>query len=276
MTSADAHHDDLASALLDGTLPPAAADAARRDPAVMARVAAMARARDLVRDVPPPSAEAREQGLAAALAAFDPDAGVVVGRERGEVADLADRRRARAQRTRWLGAAAVVLALVASVAGLAALAGDSQDDTESVALQDSGGATSADESGDDGAAQDAPAEESESSAESAAGAAPAPGVGHLGSFPDAEALAAAARAQAGGRVVPRSGQDADSSFEALSGCPPESLLDLLGERAAAVVLQGTADLDGTAVNVWVVGVPGGEQLVAIDGSCRIVVDQPLG
>jgi hypothetical protein len=276
MTSADAHPDDLASALLDGKLPPGAADAARRDPAVMARVAAMARARDRVRDVPPPSAEAREQGLAAALAAFDPDAGVAVGRERGEVADLAARRRARAQRTRWLGAAAVVLALVASVAGLAALAGDGQDDSESVALEDSGSGTAGDEAGDDGAAQDAPTEESESSAESAAGAVPAPDVGHLGSFPDAEALAAAARARARSRVVPGSGADADSSFGALSGCPPDSLLDRLGDRTAAVVLQGTAELDGTAVRVWVVAAPDGEQLVAIDGSCRIVVDQPLG
>ena len=158
----------------------------------MARVAAMSRARDLVRDVPPPSAEAREQGLAAALAAFDPDVGVGGWLRAGRGGRLAARRRARAQRTRWLGAAVVVLALVASVAGLAALAGDSRDDSESVALQDSGSGTSADESGDDGAAQDAPAEEGETSAESAAGAAPAPDVGDLGSFPDAEALAAAA------------------------------------------------------------------------------------
>ena len=61
--------------------------------------------------------------------------------------------------------------------------------------------------------------------------------------------------------MPRSGADADSAFQALSGCPPESLLDLLGDRASSVLLQGTADLDGTAVSVWVVALPDGEQLV---------------
>ena len=55
MTDADDRHDDLASALLDGALPESVAAAARRDPAVLARVAAMAEARDRLRDLPPPA-----------------------------------------------------------------------------------------------------------------------------------------------------------------------------------------------------------------------------
>jgi hypothetical protein len=65
--------DELASALLDGDLPPAEAESARRDPAVAARVAELAAARARLRDVPPPPAGTIDTAIAAALAAYDED-----------------------------------------------------------------------------------------------------------------------------------------------------------------------------------------------------------
>jgi len=74
--------DDLASALLDGLLTDDEAAAARRDPAVAARLAALAAVREEVGRPPArPDPVARERGLAAALAAFD-------------AGDVADERRA--------------------------------------------------------------------------------------------------------------------------------------------------------------------------------------
>lgn len=271
MTDADDRHDDLASALLDGALPESVAAAARRDPAVLARVAAMAEARDRLRDVPPADPGARDRAVAAALAAFEPGAG-----GSGRVADLGEsRRRRRSGPPRWLAAAAAVVVVVAGLAGLAVLAGDGQSADEDLSLsaeEDTAGEASEDagsEADDEGAAA-APTEPE--TAERAAG--------YLGSFASVAALTDHVAGLASGDFSPGedepAGQVLPESTLATAACPADSLPPVLRDGAAPVQLYGHADLDGTPVEVWVVSTAGGRQLVAVDQSCRTVVDEALG
>ena len=276
MTDADDRHDDLASALLDGTLPEAAAAAARRDPAVLARMAAMAEARDRLRDVPPPDPRARDRAVAAALAAFEPAAGGP-----GRVADLGESRRRRRGPPRWLGAAAAVVLVVAGLAGLAVLAGDGQGGDEDVSLsaeQDAGGAASGDDASDEagGDDRDDGAAAAPTTPEEAARAA-----GYLGSFASAAALADHVSDLASGDFSAGEAETAESvvpsqSTLATAACAAESLPPVLRDGDGTIELYGHADLDGAPVEVWVVSTAGGRRLVAVDPSCRTVVDEALG
>ena len=273
----DDDRTDLASALLDGTLPDEAAAAARRDPAVMARLAEMEQARDRLRDVPPPRIEGRDAALAAALAAFDTAADEPVS----PVSDLQARRHARGKRRqapRWLGAAAAVALVVAGVGVVAALSlrGSGSNDNQASVT----------------AADEAPSEaggDSSSSAESDQGlsAAPAPSVattiaptqlGDLGSFSSTADLVARVRQDAGsfGSAAGTAGAELDAPERASSfGCATGDLPDVLQDQSTTVVASGDARVDGAPVTVWVVDTPTGRRAVVLDAGCRTVVDRPL-
>jgi hypothetical protein len=279
MTEPDDRHDDLASALLDGALPESAAAAARRDPAVLARMAAMAEARDRLRDVPPPDPGARDRAVAAALAAFEPGTGVS-----GRVADLGEsRRRRRSGPPRWLGAAAAVAVVVAGLASLAVLAGDGQDTDDEASLsaeQDTAGDAS-DDAGSE-ASEDAGSDDGDEGAAAAPAEPEAAGraAGYLGSFASVAALTDHVAELASGDFSPGEDEATEQvlpeSTLATVACPAESLPPVLRDGTAPVQLYGRADLDGTPVEVWVVSTAGGRQLVAVDQSCRTVVDEALG
>jgi hypothetical protein len=219
--------DDLASALVDGLLDADEAAAARRDPAVVARVAALAAARDAVAAPPPaPDPAERERAIAAALSAFDAetsadDEGAIAadavreepaspmpGRfdhatplprqaSRPPAARRRGPRSARSERwARWLGAAAAVVLVVAGVS-LLARSNDS-DDGDSAATsaesssEDTGAGSEAEESGEAG--DDAARDEAEESAGGdSAGALEAGEVLDLGAADSPEALADRAR-----------------------------------------------------------------------------------
>jgi hypothetical protein len=274
MTDAHDRRDDLASGLLDGTLPDEAAAAARRDPAVVARVAELAAARDQLRQMPPPDPVARDRAVAAALAAFDP------AEERGRVADLAaarDRRAARA--SRWLGAAAAV-AVVAAVAGLAVMAGDGTDEDQATSSvsDDAGDQEASRESADESTGEGGAGEDS-------GAASPAPEatlsvVGYLGTFDDGAALVERIAADLrSGSSADLDAPDAPESLVPSSGVGcPEASLPPAAQRAGAW-LGGTATVAGTPVDVWLVPDPdagGGLRIVAVTPACDAVVDQPLG
>ena len=284
--------DDLASALLDGLLSDDEAAAARRDPAVAARVAELAAVRDAVRRPPRgPDPAARERGLAAALAAYDspdeadePGGGVSSmrgGRPAGPAAprpDAPGRPHGTAHR-RWLTAAAVALVLV----GVGLLARnwdtDNGDDTS----------TAASESSEEG-------DESSSIADAGGGTDQSvpPGDGSsgatvdLGDVDSPAALAERARVILAGGSSDESGGapggEAESGQGTAAAAPPVARSaacadDAQAERLAAggepVVLRGRASLDGQPVDVWVVGAGGDERVVAVDASCAVVVDQSL-
>jgi hypothetical protein len=271
--------DDLASALLDGLLPDDEAAAARRDPAVAARLAELAAVRAALRREPPPADPvARERGLTAALAAFDagrqdageggesrhadgPETAPVAPMTRSRTATRVDARR----RGRWLTAAAVVLAVV----GLGFLARDwgaNDDDdaaesaTESSATQGDAGAGTSAESGDAEAAEED------------AGAAAASLVPDLGEVDSPDALAAEARAAVAEKLPQRSGtEDASPQPTCPDGNQPP-----LAAPDGTVVLRARASLEGEPVDVWVLDTDGGSRVVAVDVTCTVVVDEPLG
>jgi hypothetical protein len=213
--------DDLASALLDGLLDADESEAARRDPAVVARVAALAAARDaLATPPPPPDAAGRERAISAALAAFDAETSVsdddaITAADAGPSApprpfDHATplarpapagaagrgRRTARTERwVRWLGAAAAVVLVVAGVSLLAR--GDGSDDGDTAATSEEvssgeGGAGSEAEGSSE--ADDAARDEAAESADQGADGQLAPGeVLDLGAAESPDALADRAR-----------------------------------------------------------------------------------
>jgi hypothetical protein len=157
--------DELASALLDGDAD-AVAHARADDPAVRARVAEFDRARQLLRDVEPPTAAAREGALSAAMTAFDGT---------GRVAAPPPPSRS-AVRTRWIlgAAAAVVVAAVAGVLVGGRLGGSDEDqlsidDAARVASTEVASATSA--ATESAAGADAATAEADAAAPSAAGGA---------------------------------------------------------------------------------------------------------
>ena len=277
MTDADDRRDDLASGLLDGTLPGEAAAAARRDPAVAARVAELAAARDRLRQVPPPDPAARDRAVVAALAAFDP------GADRDQVAHLASARQRRAAGApRWLGAAAAAVAVVAAVAGVAVMAGDAQDEdqaTSSESLSDEAGDQEASSEATDDSAADAAGEDG--GAGSAAPEATLAAGGDLGSFTDATALVDRVAAELRGGDF-SDDQDAPRTQESpvpspATGCAQASLPPAAQRDGARFV--GTAEVVGTLVDVWVVPDPDAgdmRRVVAVSATCEAVVDQPLG
>ena len=214
--------DDLASALLDGLLDADEAEAARRDPAVVARVAVLAAARDaLATPPPPPDAAGRERAISAALAAFDaetsatdddaiaadarpsapprpfdhatplarPAPGGAAGRGRGRRAALSE------HWARWLGVAAAVVLVVAGVSLLAR--GDGSDDGDTAATSEevsSGEGGAGSEAEGSGEADDAARDEAAESADQGTDGQLAPGeVLDLGAAESPDALADRAR-----------------------------------------------------------------------------------
>jgi hypothetical protein len=291
--------DDLASALLDGLLSDDEAAVARRDPAVVARLAELAAVREAVRRPPAgPEPVARERGLAAALAAFE--AGDDPAEQRaagagGRTAAAGGRRpaeRPTAARTgtpwrprgtagrRWLTAAAVVLAVV----GLGVLA--SNWDTGSDNADTAGGEATARESDDAGGGSgSATEEEPEGAAEQGGAPTVAPrGTVDLGDVDSSEALAERARsALAAGSPSPldeaSGGQGAADQGAGggtlLSQCADAADAARLPAAGETIVLQGRATLDSDTVDVWVLAADGKERVVAVDATCAVVVDRPL-
>jgi hypothetical protein len=288
--------DELASALLDGLLSDDEATAARRDSAVMARLAELAAVREAVRRPPArPDTDARERGLAAALAAFD--AGDEAGEQRGTSASAgatvrpfghrrpaarpgsAHRRTRRRPRgtagRRWLTAAAIVLAVV----GLGVLASNWDTGADS-------GDTAASSSDDAEASDNATEEEAQGgTVEERAAPSVAPGgIVDLGDVDSPEALAErarSARADGSSSLLGQASGGEDAADEGGGGVP---LTGQCADGAAArrlpaagetIVMEARATLDGDTVDVWVLAADGKERVVAIDATCAVLVDQPL-
>jgi hypothetical protein len=294
--------DDLASALLDGLLSDDEAAVARRDPAVVARLAELAAVREAVRRPPTgPDPVARERGLAAALAAFEAGDDPAEQRGAGAVGSTvsAGGRRRPAERPaagrtgtpwrprgtagrHWLTAAAVVLAVV----GLGVLVSnwDTGGDTADNAAQ--GGSADSDDAG--GGSGSATAEEESEGGTTEQRAAPtvAPaGIVDLGDVDSSEALAERARsALAAGSSSPLSeasgGQDpADAGADGgalRSQCVDAAGAARLPATGETIVLEARATLDGDSVDVLVLATDGKERVVAVDATCEVVVDRPLG
>jgi hypothetical protein len=286
-TADDDRRDELASALLDGDLPDEEAAVARRDPAVVARVAELAAARDQLRDVTPPAPATREAGLAAALAAFD---------EANRPTRLTSARRERRGIPPWLGAAATV-ALLAGVLGALAIAGglgssssnDSADESTAAAPE------SAPDDATDLGATDPGAGASGSSRDG--GAAVVIDLGDLGDFTSTDALVARVD---GARIANQSaledeatesGTDASPTTMA-PGAPPGTPVAVVlpGAQAtcrgsdlpaapaggqAGVLAHAAARLAGTHVDVWLVRTASGTRMVALDASCQVVAERPV-
>ena len=272
--------DELASALLDGRLADDEAAAARRDPAVSARLAELSAVREAV-GLPPEDADpaARERGLAAALAAYDA-ADEDAAQPAASRADTPWRPRGTARR-RWLTAAAALLV----VAGLGALVRnwDGSSDDGGNAAQEVATGDRSDEGGGSGtAAADAEGGTEES-------AVPSTGAGvivDLGDVGSADALADRARSIVAGRLAGAPAEASGGDPEAQQGADDDTVLlpaacddaaesELLSAAPDRVVLRGRATLEGEAVDVLVLGMEGEERVVAVDASCTVVVDQPL-
>jgi hypothetical protein len=288
--------DELASALLDGLLTDDEATAARRDPAVLARLAELAAVRDAVRRPPArPDTDARERGLAAALAAFD--AGDEAGEPRetsaaaGATVSPFGRRRPAARPAsayrgtprrprgtagrRWLTAAAIVLAVV----GLGVLAsnwdtGSHSGDTAATSSDDAEGSDSATEEEAEGGTVE----------ERAAPSVAPGGIVDLGDVDSPEALAEraqSARADGSSSLLGQASGGEDAADEGGGGVP---LTGQCADGAAAgrlpaagetIVMEARARLDGDTVDVWVLAADGKERVVAVDATCAVLVDQPL-
>jgi hypothetical protein len=263
--------DELASALLDGALPADEADAARRDPAVAARAAEMAAARDRVRDVPPLPAGAGDDALAAALGAYG-DAAVTSLAGRRSSSSSGRRRGA----PRWLGAAAALILVAGVVAGLAALGrSDRQGDSSNDVASASGGGS---------------AEKAQGSGSSRSATQPQPTIpegvsdlGDLGDAPSAQELARrvaplpAASADSGQltNAAPQSTTGADhTSGRSLVGCSPDDATR--GRAGATVSAHGRARAGGRPVDVWIVRDGDQTRVVVLDAGCRIAADEPAG
>lgn len=282
--------DELASALVDGELDPATAAAARARPDVVARAAELAAARDALRgaSVPPPDDAAREQAIAAALAAYDTAGTTAPGTvptpttppAPPSVTPFEPRRRtgapARRRRT-WQLAAAAAVVVLAGVLGVAlATSGDrTVDDTAATSVEPSDGVGTADageaapraDEGFEGEADDADRPDAPAGRQE---------VGHLGTFASGEELAdhlATALAPGDHQVRPEASDGAGAAPGPDPSCdaPPPPLDD----PATPTRLHGHAVVDGTTVDVWVVDDGGRARLLAVDGDCRVVVDRPL-
>jgi hypothetical protein len=293
--------DDLASALLDGLLTADEAAAARRDPAVAARLAELAAVREAM-GTPPASPDpgARERALAAALAAYDAgdeltDAVASVG----AVGPMSSRRRAAARpapsragtrasahgsaRHRWLAAAAIVLVVVGLVGVLARNRGTGGDGSDSAAREVTTDESSTGSGGTGGAADDA---ESGGGSEGTATAGDADEIVDLGAVDSSEALADRARSvlaeafasplagASAGEATQEQGADGDRGVLPAT-CSDDAEAERLAAAPETVVLRARATLDGKPVDVWVLGAQDEERVVAVDASCAVVVDRPL-
>jgi hypothetical protein len=270
--------DDLASALLDGELTDDEAAAARRDPAVVARLAEFRAGREAVAGpVPLADPAVRERTLAAALAAFD------AGEDERTPAPVTPHptgeqpwRPEGGRRRRWLAAAAVVLVVV-GVGVLARAVGSGDGDTDnaatggedSVAEDSSSGGDETSGGGGEGTA-DAPTSEGGL----AAGDADASNVVDLGAAGSDEALADQARAAIDEQTDARertAEQDGSEPAPAQPACG-----ELYPAAGGSVVLDGRATLAGEPVDVQVIEQADGSlRLIAIDASCTAVVDRAL-
>jgi hypothetical protein len=288
--------DELASALLDGLLTDDEATAAKRDPAVVARLAELAAVREAVRrPLPEPDPVARERGLAAALAAFEAGDGggeeretggsagttvTALGRRRSVVRPAAGHRGTpgRPRGTvgrRWLTAAAIVVAVV----GLGVLAsnldtGSDDGDTAASSSDDAERSGNATEERPEGGVAE----------ESAAPSVAPGGIVDLGDVDSPEALAERVRsARADGSLSPlgQASGGEDAADEGSGGVP---LAGQCADAAAAgrfpaagetIVVEARATVDGDRVEVWVLAADGKERVVAVDATCAIVIDEPL-
>ena len=262
--------DDLASALLDGLLDADEAEAARRDPAVVARVAALAAARDaLATPPPPPDAAGRERAISAALSAFDAetsaadddatatDASPSAPPRTFEPATPLPRRasaraggRGHGRRAapsehwaRWLGVAAAVVLVVAGVSLLAR--GDGSGDEDTAAEDTSSG------DGGAGSEAEAPAEAGESADESTAGRLASGDVLDLGAAESPDALAdralstlAAERGLADVPATEPEAADAPGTTDAVPG--NEGQDGAAAERASEPLACPTGEATATA------------------------------
>ncbi|MGH9286889.1 MAG: hypothetical protein ACRD0V_01105 [Acidimicrobiales bacterium] len=297
--------DDLASALLDGLLTEDEAAAARRDPAVVSRLAELAAVREAV-GTPPASADptARERAVAAALAAYEAGDVVDAGDDRHEhgesVAAVSPMSRGHAAgrpspsragmpwrahggaRGRWLTAAAVMLVVVC-VSVLASNWDTGSDDSGSAAREVATDEGSGGGGGTGGAAEGAETGESN---EGTAAAGAADGIVDLGDVDSSQALADRVRsilAERSSRAAPDASggedlgeQEADGDAGFLSAtCGDDAEAEVLASAPVTVVLQARATLHGKPVDVWVLGGEGEERVVAVDASCAVVADQPL-
>jgi hypothetical protein len=292
--------DDLASALLDGLLTDDEAGAARRDPAVAARLAELAEVREAVGRRPAElDPAARERGLAAALAAYDAADGTTGEGEPdeavgGAVTPLGPARAAASPgasgtatpwrphgraRRRWLTAAAVMLVVV----GLGALAsnwdtgGDSPDSANQEAATDrSSNEAGAGDSASEGAGTD---ESTPYGGESSSTV-------DLGDVDSSDALADRVRTILAERLASREAEASGGDIEAQQGadggagglpvtCTDAADSEPLSAVPDRVVLAGHATLDAEPVDVWVLDMEGEQRLIAVDGSCAVVVDRPL-
>ena len=108
----DSHDfDEIASAHLDGATSPEEAALVAGDPALQARVEALRAVREAMRDEPAVDAARRDAAIAAAIAALDEDADAAPGMGTAPIVPLASRRRLSPTAVRVLGAAAVFVLL---------------------------------------------------------------------------------------------------------------------------------------------------------------------
>jgi hypothetical protein len=125
--------DLLATRVLDGDADPAERARAEADPAIAARIAAQARARAELRDLPPVDPAVTARAVAAALAVFDhentiPSEQTAVTTPLAPVVPLRSRW---STALPWLGAAAAAAALVVGVANMSGGGADQLADTSS-------------------------------------------------------------------------------------------------------------------------------------------------
>jgi hypothetical protein len=186
--------DELASAYLDDAATAGERARVEADPALVARVAELAAARDRVRvPLPPLDPVARDELIANALAAFDaPDATA-----RRTPASLAARRSRLRATAPWLGAAAALLAIALAVSALGL--GGGADDRGTAASSAGAGATTARErtaldsaAGSAGGSTSADQFEGKAAPVAPTVTAPTAAAGDLGPFTDVRVLRDAA------------------------------------------------------------------------------------
>jgi hypothetical protein len=245
--------DQLASAYLDGAASPEEVRIAEADPTVLTRVEELRRVRAAVRDIQPMDPAQGEARLAAALAAFDQDAPVTHLAE-------ARRRRPSARTVRLVGAAAVVLLLVALVPLLGRL-GDSDDQQladVSTEPSDSGaevGSQSPEPSAEDG----------ETSAAADAGAEAPRALASLGSFDEIDSLLDAVRRSSAPAGADLGGAHELRDLDTGAACSPAAAV-----QPGATLREAT--LGGNPVLVIVTDRSDGSQSVTVYlvASCELL------
>jgi hypothetical protein len=297
--------DQLASDLVDGLLPPAEAERARRDPEIAARAARIEQVRSALRAVPRPTARHVDSVVAAALAAARGQADTDPRRPPlhavGSSGRAAPPPPARRTTRPWLAAAAAILLAGLVTAGLIK-SGSNGDDDDSAAV------SAADEkSGEETVDSDSMAEpgagstyddnrnsdegDSDTTADGGEVLSAGGSVDQLGAADDEAALADLV-AQRIGRFTPESGPQvvdgADPSAPvsstsapsptsqggaALEPCP--GLSDAGDPAKGSLVYVADATYRDAAVRVHLYETDGESRLVATDQACVDVVDVPF-